>query len=297
MSDDENRGLTPPQHTQVPNEVLDQMADLTECELRVILFAIRKIIGWHKTRDEISLTSFQQGTGLSRQGVVDGVDALIKRGWLKLSDKKGKRGANYYELRFKEGSTEKTSQHSRLVNIVDQSTQLTSTIQPSRPLTAPTSQLSRHTKEIKDSKENINNLGQESGRPLFQAFARYAFKIEDVSILDRKTEQRICDLVNTSRQIFYAQFKSRDDDKILNAVNRFYQDIASHGWYPISKVETFTLRFTGFIQEAAKKKQRIIPLPPPEPQLSDEEIAKRKAATAQAMREGKARLEGKVVNE
>lgn len=167
MSDDDNRGLTPPLHTQVPNEVLDQMADLTECELRVILFAIRKIIGWHKTRDEISLTSFQQGTGLSRQGVIDGVEALIARGWLMLSDKVGKRGAKYYELRFKNVSNELTSQTSRLVNVVDQSNELTRTSQRSRPLEATTSQRSRLTKEIVLKEKKDKPLD-----PMFEAIAK-----------------------------------------------------------------------------------------------------------------------------
>lgn len=134
-ADDPNfKGFRAPQYTQVPNEVFDHLLpDMDETELRVTLIAIRKTLGWHKTRDAISLSTFVELTGLSRQGVLDGIEKAKARGTL-VEVGKGKRGINIYELVITEDqSNQLTSLMSRPVpvNSVDQS--YASTSLTSRP--------------------------------------------------------------------------------------------------------------------------------------------------------------------
>lgn len=72
-----------PNYTQTPNLLLDQhIKDMGEAELKVVLIAVRKTIGWHKERDMISLSQFQEATGMSRQGVINGINDAVKRGVL-----------------------------------------------------------------------------------------------------------------------------------------------------------------------------------------------------------------------
>src|SRR3712207_8854559 len=40
---------------------------------------IRQTFGWHKAEDELSLTQLERLTGLTRQGVVDGIEAGLRR--------------------------------------------------------------------------------------------------------------------------------------------------------------------------------------------------------------------------
>lgn len=128
------KGFQSPNHTQVPNDLFDSlMHDMDETELRVTMVAIRKTLGYHKFRDAISLTTFIQFTGLSRQGVLDGIDKAKARGTLSEVGK-GKRGINIYELVLSDDqSNQLTSQSNglELVNSVDQLPTVTS--QPIRP--------------------------------------------------------------------------------------------------------------------------------------------------------------------
>ncbi len=123
-----------PNYTQTPNDLFDlHMASMTGAELKVVMAAVRKTVGFHKKRETISISQFQQLTGLSRQGVLDAIDDAKTHGFLKEVGT-GKRGAKRYELSIQ--SNELTSQESRpeLVKKVDQSMHATS-------------QKSRHTKE------------------------------------------------------------------------------------------------------------------------------------------------------
>lgn len=143
-------GFSSPNHTQTPNDLFDHlMREMDETELKITLAAVRKILGFHKRRDPISLSAFIAMTGLSRQGALDGIEKAMARGTLTLVGK-GKRGVNVYELVFSD----------------DQSNELTSL--PSRPVPVysvdqsetSTSLLSRHTKEkktLKKEKKEINS--------------------------------------------------------------------------------------------------------------------------------------------
>lgn len=147
-------GFTSPNHTQTPNDLFDKlMKDMSEAELKVVLAAIRQTLGYHKTKDPISLTRFEEITGLSRQAVVDGVNAAIDRGVLSIVGQ-GKRGVNIYEL---------------VINL-DQSEKETS--QESRPVKqGATSLKSRHTKEKKsETKSFRSSKGQTPKEKLIANF-------------------------------------------------------------------------------------------------------------------------------
>lgn len=73
-----------PNHTQTPNEFYDHYLRIIDnmAELKVTLVAIRKTFGWHKERDRISLSQFEELTGLSRPSCIDGIRRAIGRGTL-----------------------------------------------------------------------------------------------------------------------------------------------------------------------------------------------------------------------
>ena len=128
--------------TQIPNYLLDSMAIMHRSTFAVVLCVARKTVGWsdgnggRKEWDRISLSQFQIVTGLSRQGVLDAIADGVARGWID-QQHDGKQSFEY-RLTGKIGNPvehEKhaTSQVSRPVNSVDQSSELTSASQVSRP--------------------------------------------------------------------------------------------------------------------------------------------------------------------
>mgnify|MGYP003427301314 FL=1 len=108
-------------YTQLPNVILDEYLPLMGiAELKVVMFVARKTFGWQKEDDKISLSQMEDATGLSRQGVIDGVNSAIERGVLS----RFQVGQGFlYRLNIDENIT---SQDSRLVKTVDQSSELTS---------------------------------------------------------------------------------------------------------------------------------------------------------------------------
>jgi hypothetical protein len=86
-------GFGPPHFTQVPDIFFDEVApNLTEAELRVALYIIRRTFGWKKDHDRISLkqmvegitsrdgTVIDRGTGMSKAGVARGIKGLVAKG-------------------------------------------------------------------------------------------------------------------------------------------------------------------------------------------------------------------------
>lgn len=147
-----------PNTTQVPNVLLDVvMPQIKNAALRVLLAVVRKTYGFQKRTDKISLTQLQRLTGLSRQGVVNGIGGLGQL--LKIEDHGG---VNEYSLNL-DVST------GQLVNAVDQSSKLTSQVYGPKG-----SQRSRHTKPIRTKPNNpaffsaiektVSRLNELSGR-------------------------------------------------------------------------------------------------------------------------------------
>lgn len=83
--------------TPVPNIIFDSLlSHFTEAELKVFLVIVRKTIGWYdkktgnrKQRDWISLSQFQQFTGLSDVSIWKAVASLSDRKYIIVTDSQG----------------------------------------------------------------------------------------------------------------------------------------------------------------------------------------------------------------
>lgn len=103
-------GYRQPSYTQTPNELFDeQMREMDDSELRIMLVTIRKTLGYHKKSDPISLTQYQELSGLSRPGVLAGLRKCIAKGLIREVATRGRRGVKAYELVFEEDTTSKVS--------------------------------------------------------------------------------------------------------------------------------------------------------------------------------------------
>ncbi len=95
-------------YTQIPNVILDNMCEFTDAEFRIITFVCRHTFGWQREDSKMmSLSFIATGTGMSRQGVINGCFRLKEKGILE---------------RFEIGNS---FTYRLLVNAVDQSTPLT----------------------------------------------------------------------------------------------------------------------------------------------------------------------------
>ncbi len=100
-NNEEKTGIRPPEWTMCPNQLLDNMADFSDAELRITLAAIREIVGWHKSEPQaMSYSWFREKTGLSDKGVKSGVEDAKKRGWLEQLNETGKRNVRMFILNF-----------------------------------------------------------------------------------------------------------------------------------------------------------------------------------------------------
>ncbi len=96
LADEQQKhGLPHPNTTPVPDIFFDQIApQLTERELRVMLYVIRRTYGFKKREDAISLTQFAEGivtqdgkrldrgAGVNRRSVIRAVQSLERQGLL-----------------------------------------------------------------------------------------------------------------------------------------------------------------------------------------------------------------------
>lgn len=67
------------QFVKTPMVIFDIMNKLNPSELVILMFIVRKTIGWNKRFDIISLSVFQQETGLSRPTVIKAVEGLVEK--------------------------------------------------------------------------------------------------------------------------------------------------------------------------------------------------------------------------
>ena len=78
-------GTTADNYTQVPNWLLAKLYradDLTGREMKVLLYIIRKLIGFHKESDKISYSQIANATGIDRNNVMKVIQSLEKKGWV-----------------------------------------------------------------------------------------------------------------------------------------------------------------------------------------------------------------------
>jgi len=110
------KGFTSPNGTIVPDDVFDVLApELSEAELRVLLYVIRKTFGWKKNEDAISVSQMvngvktrdgrimDKGTGMSKSAVWRGANGLVAKGILNRQQSQSENGeyeTNVYSLRF-----------------------------------------------------------------------------------------------------------------------------------------------------------------------------------------------------
>jgi phage replication O-like protein O len=92
-----------PNYTQIPNVIFDYwMTRLTPAEFKVLLCICRKIFGWHKYKDLISLRQIEQMTGLAKSSIVKNIETLIELGLInKIKSKDefdGSDAPNQYEI-------------------------------------------------------------------------------------------------------------------------------------------------------------------------------------------------------
>lgn len=68
--------------TKFSNVFLDDYVHAIDnvCELKVIITVFRKTVGFQKGADTISLTQFQEFTGMTRHSVIDGLKMALERG-------------------------------------------------------------------------------------------------------------------------------------------------------------------------------------------------------------------------
>jgi hypothetical protein len=110
-------GFGAPNTTPVPDVVFDVLApELSEAELRVLLYIIRRTFGFKKTADSISLrqmvdgivkrdgTILDRGTGLTKSGVTKALKGLVAKGLIVARQNRSAERGNEpttYTLRFK----------------------------------------------------------------------------------------------------------------------------------------------------------------------------------------------------
>jgi hypothetical protein len=111
-------GFSEPNYTPVPDDLFDVIApNLTEAELRVLLYIIRRTFGFKRSSDAISLSQMvdgittrdgrvlDRGTGLSRRGVMNGCAGLVEKQIITVTKRLSSAGdneINVYALRFRE---------------------------------------------------------------------------------------------------------------------------------------------------------------------------------------------------
>lgn len=114
-------GFSAPNGTFVPDEVFDVLApELSEAELRVLLYIIRRTFGFKKDTDNISLKQMtdgittregrvlDRGTGLSKAGNARGIKGLTEKGIIVTTRNRSATSgdqATTYALRFKDRAT------------------------------------------------------------------------------------------------------------------------------------------------------------------------------------------------
>lgn len=130
----EHKGFAIPEHTQTPNSFFDVTLPQIKSigELKVLLAVMRQTFGWRKFTDTISMSQLVKITGLTRQGVANGLKLALAHGYIERTP----HGQSFtYGLRLVkevDQSSKLTSQGSRpeVVNEVDQ--QLVKQIDPQK---------------------------------------------------------------------------------------------------------------------------------------------------------------------
>jgi phage replication O-like protein O len=72
-----------PNHTQIPNSIIDEhMKSLSPAQFKVLIAICRKTIGWHKQSDYISISQIVELAGVSNKTVIAAVRDLEQFGFI-----------------------------------------------------------------------------------------------------------------------------------------------------------------------------------------------------------------------
>lgn len=97
-------GFELPNYTQIPNTFLDYwMPIISPYETVIVNFLCRKIFGFHKHSDKVSIAQICKGTGQARSSVVKYIKSLIARGLVlryKSKTDKGDDDTNLFALKL-----------------------------------------------------------------------------------------------------------------------------------------------------------------------------------------------------
>ena len=118
--------MNKPNYTQIPNLLLDNMANFTHAEFKVMMYICRRTFGFQKESDKIALSQMlngikkedkilDSGTGLSRQGLLNSLEKLESKGYISSIKKPNRTTKHVVNL---------VDQQEQVVNSVDQTSQL-----------------------------------------------------------------------------------------------------------------------------------------------------------------------------
>lgn len=174
-----------PNFTKIPNEFFALIPTLSEAPLRVLLVIMRQTFGWgNKEWDRISLTQFQGRTGMSRQGVINGLNYLIENGCI---FKKQIDGNNYYCLNvnnansfdpFPSPEKESHKDHNDVNPAIHQKDQGSKDSLPTavNPIDQMGSQVTRHIKETTLTKDTTTKERSGGGENPHEKINRQTFE-------------------------------------------------------------------------------------------------------------------------
>lgn len=95
------RDIYLPNSTPVPNYVFDELLQLRGIPgstLRVLLFLIRKTVGWNKKSEYISLTDIMEGARVDRHAAADGIKSILAWGLFSRVSGKATRDKSLYTI-------------------------------------------------------------------------------------------------------------------------------------------------------------------------------------------------------
>lgn len=122
-----------PNYTQVPNLILDRMDRLSDAELRVLLVMCRQTFGYHRKRHIMSTSFLAKGSGMSEQGVLNGVKRMLERG---VVEREPCNGSFSYSITLSEGPNAVEVSQNQPPNAVEGSLPTPLRGKPAKPLNA-----------------------------------------------------------------------------------------------------------------------------------------------------------------
>lgn len=121
------KGFKRPVYTGVPNELFDSLLPiLTESELKVLLYIIRRTFGFGKDSDNISISQMvngiktnkgkiiDHGTGLAKASVCRGLEGLLKKDIIisrKIKSSSGDPDINIYSLKIQKDDSDDSKEN------------------------------------------------------------------------------------------------------------------------------------------------------------------------------------------